>query len=426
MQSHGPHRPRAHRLGQRPRHRNLRWLLGPRLSETDESLAPAARLAWPARGAGGRVARALALEGSAPPQAEIVTEVELWDRRRFALEGPAAIQQAAIDPQPTLFVVVDLGGSDVVDVERLANAAVPLRSAPRLHVAHCDMNDRPGLITAITQTARLDGVGVLVAHDGPPARRDIRQLEAGVAEADRLGFTPRQRLVWPADTGCDIRPISQAVLMERGLERGLDPLKTEFLRETFPAGDGLPVKIEVRALLEQVEVVRTRPPPVKGDADARIKPPRPVHAREGRWRCHIAGYRGDPPGIAVLALCEAGRSMGYRVQSMYHPTPIGPGRRAWGQVLFTGQDSGPDARVHSPQCPYGEADLILGFDAVETLRALGPDPYLRVAAPDKTLAIKSFAPGKLLPGFPSAAELKDLKGEWKADGINVISVGVFG
>ena len=39
-----------------------------------------------------------------------------------------------------------------------------------------------------------------------------------------------------------------------------------------------------------------------------------------------------------------------------------------------------------------------------------------VAAPDKTLAIKSIAPGKLLPGFPSAAELKDLKGEWKADG----------
>ena len=39
-----------------------------------------------------------------------------------------------------------------------------------------------------------------------------------------------------------------------------------------------------------------------------------------------------------------------------------------------------------------------------------------VAAPDKTLAIKSFAPGKLLPGFPSAAELKNLKGEWKVDG----------
>ena len=39
-----------------------------------------------------------------------------------------------------------------------------------------------------------------------------------------------------------------------------------------------------------------------------------------------------------------------------------------------------------------------------------------VAAPDKTLSIKSFAPGKLLPGFPSAAELKNLKGEWRPDG----------
>jgi hypothetical protein len=128
----------------------------------------------------------------------------------------------------------------------------------------------------------------------------------------------------------------------------------------------------------------------KPKTNAATLPPRPVHAREGRWRCHIAGYRGDPPGIAVLALCEAGRAMGYRVQSIYHPTPIGPGRRAWGQVLFTGQDSGPDARVHSPQCPYGEADLILGFDAVETLRALGPDPYLRVAAPDKTYIVANL------------------------------------
>lgn len=39
-----------------------------------------------------------------------------------------------------------------------------------------------------------------------------------------------------------------------------------------------------------------------------------------------------------------------------------------------------------------------------------------VAAPDKTLALRNFAPGKLLPGFPSAAELKNLKGDWKADG----------
>ena len=334
--------------------------------------------------------RALALEGSPAPQAEIVTEVELWERRRFAQEGPAAIQQAALDPQPTLFVVVDLGGSDVVDVERLANAAVPVRAAARFSVSHCDLNDRPGLVSAIVAAARRDGVAVVVAHDGPPARRDIRQLEASVEEADRLGFTPRQLLIWPADTGCDIRPIPQATLMERGLERGLDPLQTEFVRETLPAGQSLPLKVEVSALLEQVEVLRTRPPLIRAGDGVRIRPPRPVHAREGRWRCHVAGFRGDTPGIAVTALCEAGRAMGYRVQALYHPTPVGPGRRAWGQVLFTGEDEGPDARTLTPQCPYGEADLLLGFDAVETLRAVGPDPYLRVAAPDKTYVVANL------------------------------------
>lgn len=334
--------------------------------------------------------RALAMEGSPVPQAEIVTEVELWDRRRFAVEGPAAIQQAALEEGGTLFVVVDLGGSDVVDVERLANAAVPLRAAPRLHVTHVDLNDRPALVAAIAATARMDGVGVVVAHDGPPARRDIRQLEASVSEADRLGFTPRQLLVWPADTGCEVRPLPQAVLLEKGAERGLDPLKTEFITEKLPVDESLPVRVEIRALLEQVEVIRTSPPPIHVDADQRIAPPRPIHAREGRWRCHVAGYRGDPPGLVTMALCEAGRAMGYRVQGLYHPTPVGPGRRAWGQVLFTAADDGPDARVHSPQCPYGEADLVLGLDAVETLRALGPDPYLRVAAPDKTSIVANL------------------------------------
>ncbi|MFO0962966.1 MAG: hypothetical protein U0625_08685 [Phycisphaerales bacterium] len=330
--------------------------------------------------------RALAIEGERAPQADTVVEVELWDRRRFAAEGPAAIQQAAQDAGSTLFIVVDLGGSDVVDVERLANAAVPVRQAARLHVSHADLNDRPGMIAAIVAAARVDGVATLVAHDGPPARRDIRQLEASVAEADRLGFTPQQRLIWPADTGCEVRPLPQSVLIEKGTERGLDPLKTEFVRETIATEEALPVRLEVRALLEQVEVVRTAPPPLKLE-DQRIRPPRLVHGREGRWRCHVAGYRGEPPGIATLALCEAGRAMGFRVQAIYHPTPVGPGRRAWGQVLFTAHDESPDARVHAAQCPYGEADLVLGFDAIETLRALGPDPYLRVASPERTYVV---------------------------------------
>ncbi|HAW95074.1 MAG TPA: hypothetical protein DCX60_02255, partial [Phycisphaerales bacterium] len=37
--------------------------------------------------------------------------------------------------------------------------------------------------------------------------------------------------------------------------------------------------------------------------------------------------------------------------------------------------------------PFGEADLLLGADPVESLRALGPDPLLRVADSSRTAAV---------------------------------------
>jgi hypothetical protein len=60
--------------------------------------------------------------------------------------------------------------------------------------------------------------------------------------------------------------------------------------------------------------------------------------------------------------------------------PCGRGRRAWAQVLFV-RMRGNDARApRTASIPYGEADLVLGVDGVETLRALGPDASLRVAS----------------------------------------------
>ncbi|MFO0875603.1 MAG: hypothetical protein U0575_16785 [Phycisphaerales bacterium] len=85
-------------------------------------------------------------------------------------------------------------------------------------------------------------------------------------------------------------------------------------------------------------------------------------------------------------LIDAGRAMGYHVRCVQDPTPIGPGRRAWAQVLFTRPRPDEPAPPLTAQIPYGEADLLIGVDALETLRALGPDPALRVAAPDRTTA----------------------------------------
>lgn len=335
---------------------------------------------------------ALAVEGAAVPAGDRLVVAELWDRRRFAAEGVAAVRQASRAAGARLFVLCDLSAEDEPDPERLARAAVPADAAARLLIRRGDLNDRPTFKGLLREAALWDGLSLVTGVDGPPPRRDVAALERALAEVDRLGFAPAQRLIWSAETACSLRPLATAALIERGLERGTDPLRTEFTVEFEAERGAVLPRLSATPLLEQVEVVRTRPPRIRVPAGTpRPPPPRVVHARAGLWRAHLAAYRGDPPGLAAMALCEAGRAMGYRVQAMHHTTPVGPGRRAWAQVLFTREEPGADA-VLATGIPYGEADLVIGMDPVEALRAFGPDPFLRVAAPDRTHAILNVGP----------------------------------
>lgn len=329
----------------------------------------------------------LILEGRPPPTGDRTVEVEFWDRRRFAAEGPAAVQQATLDTPPRLFVVCDVAASDEPDPERLARAVLPAAGVLRFRVERADLNDREACRTALRSAAEHDGVCLVILLDGPPPRRDVALLERAFVEVDRLGFAPTQRLVWSAETACELRPVSVATLVERGLERGSDPVRTEFTVQVESEEGAWTPHLRALPLLEQVEVVRTRPPRIWIEpSERRMAPPRPVHAGEGLWRAHFAGYRGEPPGVAAMVACEAGRAMGYRVQATWHTAPIGPGRRSWSQVLFTRAAAGGDA-VLATGVPYGEADVIIGLDGVESLRALGPDALLRVAGSDRTWAV---------------------------------------
>ena len=96
--------------------------------------------------------------------------------------------------------------------------------------------------------------------------------------------------------------------------------------------------------------------------------------------------RGRDGGLVPRILCNAGREMGYRVGCVESAEQAGPGRGAWAQVLFTRPRRGA-APALPIAIPYGEADLLLGVDPVEALRALGPDATLRVAAPERTSAV---------------------------------------
>jgi len=346
---------------------------------------------------------ALSIDGVQPTgDWDRVVLAEMWERRRFASEGVGAVRQAAREARSRIVIVPDVGGDEDIDLERIASASVPADAAGRVSIRVADLGDRAALREVLREAAVRDGVTFVVATDGPPARRDANAVERALGETDRLGYMPKQRLTWPVDVACELRPPSTEWLIERGLERGSEPLEGDWKveRPLIPVSG---VKASFRPLLEQVEIIRTRPPsPVgRGASSDRVVPPRPLHADRSMWRAHLAGYRGEAPGLAAIAIADAGTLMGYRVQTVHAATPIGAGRRAWAQVLFSRRraDSvrgdASTAQLTSPlpvEIPYGEADLLIGVDGVETLRAIGPEPTLRVASSDRTTAVVNAGP----------------------------------
>lgn len=381
--------------------------IGARLARLPESLE---NLVLPERGAGlgtlgavtrveravddadrvlrhGEESTALVTEGIGTiPEIDRVVPVEIWDRKRFGFEGPAAIRQATRLGGPRIMVVCDVGGDGEVDVARVARAAAPEEPSERLAVESVDIHDRGGLKQRLVELAAGDRVAVVIARDGPPPRLDPIAAERELADVDRLGYRPRQRLVLPGEAACERRGRSLRALPDP------PPLTSRgWVRRLRLAGVG-GLRLRIRPFLEQVDAIRSQPP-VAARVGDRSTPmaPRPRHADAVRWRAHIAGVRGEAPGIAAQVLCEAGEAMGYRVQATWDPAPVGRAWRAWTQLQFS-RPGGDPANARTSSIPYGEADLLLGVDPLEALRALGPDPTLRVASPGCTTAVINSGP----------------------------------
>jgi len=358
------------------------------LAEIDQEIR-----ARPVQAEGGAsFATALAIE-SLPPRSDAtgIVVVELLTRRRFLREGAELVRQAARDPQPRLVVVIDVGPGDG-DLARLADAAVPAGAGARVRIERVDLNDLAAVRERLLAATDLPGVSIVLLADGPPARIDPDAVERAFLERDRLGYLPQQRLVWNAEIACEIRPPALSGLLSEAEERGATPIQGSFSREDL----GTRVEgIQFRAMTisEQVEVLRTKPPITaftRGSVG--LAPPRAIHGEQGIYRAHLAGFRGGTPGVVARVLADAGRAMGYRIEVRASDETCGRARRAWAQVLFVRMRGQEPRAPRTGAIPYGEADLVLGVDAVETLRALGPDPSLRVASPARTAVVANSGP----------------------------------
>lgn len=335
------------------------------------------------------VSSALAIDGLMPGgDVDRIVMAELWERHSFLDSGIGALAQAASSSEPWLFVVCDFPVHGGQDVERLAKSAVPARHADRVRVRSVDIKSPVELREAMREAATRDDMTVLLVRDAAPSRFDDEAILRELREVDRLGFEPVQRVRWSAEQACAIRPAPLKLPAGESTSAERAPAG-EVRVDALPERLGRQFRIRVRPLDEIVEVTRTRAPVPfwRGEQEVAVPAGRPVHATKSQWRAHAAGYRGAPPGIAVRTLCEAGRRMGYDVQCLYSGAPRGPGRGAWSQVLFSRRDTdGPDSS-QSAACPYGEADLLLGLDGTEVVRALDGRRSLRVGSPDVTYLV---------------------------------------
>ncbi len=358
----------------------------------------------------------LAIDGIQPEGPRVrVVQVELFTRRTFVHVGPSTIRHVAVTGRPAIIIVADQGDDDHPDTERLVRAVIPAEGDRRSRgrssggvgqvvVRIANLGSGTELEEALNEAALLESVTVLIVRDGGETPHDPAALEAEFVEVDRLGFQPRQRLILPADYGVEFGPaaMTSGAELARTARREALPARSDVSVEKISRSIWTPWRLRVRPLLEQIEVVRTRPPAPwrRLDLSTRLPVPKPEHASAGVWRVHIAGWRGPAPGAAAMLIADAGRSMGYHVRCITEPSPIAPGRRAWNQILFTRQAIAAQASARSAewgppsniQIPWGEADLVLGVDILESIRALGPDQDLRVADPARTFGIINDAP----------------------------------
>jgi len=182
----------------------------------------------------------------------------------------------------------------VTTLDRLSNN--PAKSDDYENVQEVSLENGEDLEFAIAEASKHKSVTVIIVSDGDEPRFDVEKLAATAAEIDRLGFRPQQAIVIPVEQMAMVRSAPFESL-QPGVGAPAMPLETSistrWLKPQFRRW-----RFSLRPVLERAQVTRTKPPVrVVEESSLRLSPPKPIHAAAAKWRVHIAGTRGDQPGV---------------------------------------------------------------------------------------------------------------------------------
>lgn len=315
-----------------------------------------------------------------------VRSVEILERHDLLQQIVPMI--ASHGDRPWVLVISDSANHEELDAARLVRAAVPSDLPDPPTVQHLLFKSESELCSHVMAASRAPAPSILVVRRAAAPGT----LRADLEEIDRLGYAQVERFRGAVDVACGVRARDDDV-EDRDVESPSEIPANLHVEQDRTQRPGW-FQLRIRPLMEVAEVLRSRPPlpltPVEGERE--LPTPSLAHATHGAWRVHVAGTRGGEEGAAASAIVLAGVSMGFDVRSVTNPELVGAGRRAWTQVLFTRSLASQRPAARTAGIPYGEADLLLGVDPIESLRALGDDRRLRVASSARTAFVVNTEP----------------------------------
>ncbi|MEP0843602.1 MAG: 2-oxoacid:acceptor oxidoreductase family protein, partial [Phycisphaerae bacterium] len=266
------------------------------------------------------------------------------------------------------------------DIEQIVRAITGGNSL----VVRVNPEDRANYKRILEQTILADGVKIIIADKECGITYNRRKLREERAEQRHHGFVRRKTfmnitqevceycLECTNNTGCPGLTIEQT---DYGPKIGTDL--------SWCVNDGACARLDACPSFEQVVVTRKRPPRPRGHKIMLEDIPEPPVVFKGDvWRAWLAGVGGMGIGTATSILVHAARHDGHFVQFSDKKGLAIRNGGVYSQIIVSRRENHVGMTVG-----YGQADLLLGIDLLEAVRAVDANQPFRVALPQRTAAV---------------------------------------
>ena len=294
--------------------------------------------------------------------------------------------------QPTPGVDTDIMGRPTFaqDIEQIVRGMVKSERSGSAVLIRMNPADRSAYRRKVEAALLKDGVKIIIADKecGITYHRRARAEASGVVK--QKGFLPREVRINVTPDVCEYclectRATGCSGLTVEETLRG-PKIVTDF---SLCVSDGACTKVTVGGgdrtcpSFEEMTITRRRAPDVLTERIDLSNLPEPEFRDfEKGWYAYVAGVGGMGINTVSAILSVAGAKQGYTVRFTNKKGLAIRNGAVYSHVGFTKGD-----HPISQLTPYGHADLLLGLDILEAVRALSPGEFGKVASPEHTTAV---------------------------------------